>query len=342
MKRYVYAADESRDEELAAAQAIVDQVMAKFDSEIEWDPDDGDRGYLSKYRGEKLPFPPPHLTVKGYTAPIEYFFLLAYHPAVGAKETAINYIQEVDNAKAKLNDIVGRIPEATKIVKQLIGRIHEYYAASYNGISVDAKMNYYLTASSGFVYNFDVRSYSSLDNSYPQFKITAVIDNKSISEVVTWNQLTQGTAFDNVISSINKQVKRSSRSSSGNKLLVDILKEHGIDTTKAQYELKAESYERYDSGKVYTRKFTCPGDYLAYFAMWVHRQPSVSSIDDLDYFEDIVDENPTVGDIATYAEQNWWGDGDDYIIYLKNLNTGEILYSADEPEEEYEEEEWED
>ena len=27
---------------------------------------------------------------------------------------------------------------------------------------------------------------------------------------------------------------------------------------------------------------------------------------------------------------SWWGDGDDFIYYLKNLDTGKMLYQADD------------
>ena len=130
-----------------------------------------------------------------------------------------------------------------------------------------------------------------------------------------------------------------------NKSIVELLESRGIDTTKAEYELKAQRYERYDEGAVYTRKFTCPGDYLAYFSMTIHSQPNASNINfhyPGDEFIDIVDECPTVEDIADYAEQYWWGDGDDYIIYLKNLSTNEYLYGSEKVEEEYDNEDWED
>ena len=79
--------------------------------------------------------------------------------------------------------------------------------------------------------------------------------------------------------------------------------------------------------------------------MFLHKQPTASAIDyefgtkaDL---EGMIKDFPTVSAIANYASSYWWGDDeDDYIIYLKNLTTGKMLYSADEPEEEFEDDEW--
>lgn len=132
--------------------------------------------------------------------------------------------------------------------------------------------------------------------------------------------------------------------SSDSDAVLSILKDHNIDTTMCQYELRAEAYERYTSGKVYTKKFKCPGDYLAYFSMVVHKAPTGSAIleyFDLDEFAELVDHYPTVAKIKQVAEQSWYGDGDDYIISLKNLTTGDVLYEADYYEEDEDEEDWE-
>ena len=137
-------------------------------------------------------------------------------------------------------------------------------------------------------------------------------------------------------------MKRYIRSSTTNDTLKQLLQEHGIDTTPAKYELYAETYERYESGRKYKKKFTCDGDYVAYFSMLLHSKPTYDKL--VDYFsedelEEFIEENPTVEDIADYASSSWWGDGDDFIIYLKNLNTGEYLYGPEETEDEYDEDE---
>ena len=129
-------------------------------------------------------------------------------------------------------------------------------------------------------------------------------------------------------------IKASTEGSKSRELL-ETLKSHGIDTTKCQYELTAEEYERYHPGEVYTIKFSCPGDYLAYFSMWMHERPSIARFeaaygDDLILeMEDCLNRFPTVEALAEHAAANWWGDGDDYIISLKNLTTGELLYRGE-------------
>ena len=145
---------------------------------------------------------------------------------------------------------------------------------------------------------------------------------------------------------MKKYIKSNTNNTQSNRIL-DILKASNIDTTLSQYELKAEAYERYGAGDIYVKKFKCPGDYLAYFSMLLHESPTTSNM--LDYMGDLeeleyyVEEYPTVNDIANHAASSWWGDGDDYIIYLKNLTTGEILYQGqDEGYDEYDEEDdWE-
>lgn len=128
-------------------------------------------------------------------------------------------------------------------------------------------------------------------------------------------------------------MKRYIKASTDNNM-IKVLNDAGIDTTTAKYELKAETYERYGAGRRYLKKFTCPGDYLAYISMVLHTKPTEEEIND--YFgsvQELVDEYPTVADIADHAAVNWWGDGDDYIIYLKNLTTGKMLYEGGDDEE---------
>jgi hypothetical protein len=118
--------------------------------------------------------------------------------------------------------------------------------------------------------------------------------------------------------------------------ILKYLKKHGIDTTKYKYEMAAQEYERYSNGDIYTIKFSCPGDYLAYIAMAVHEPLTPEVIFDFfyeDYGIDAVDgifeELPnSLSGMADYASSGWWGDGSDYIYYLKNLTTGNYLYKS--------------
>lgn len=120
------------------------------------------------------------------------------------------------------------------------------------------------------------------------------------------------------------------------------LRSHGIDVTIHNYELQAEKYERYTSGSTYTYRFKAPGDWVAYMSMLLHRNMTPANI--MDYVSEWLDDGEydgifhSVNAIREYAETNWWGDGDDFIHYLKNLDTGEMLYEAEDYDElEYEE-----
>lgn len=123
---------------------------------------------------------------------------------------------------------------------------------------------------------------------------------------------------------------------------MQLLHDHGIDTINQKYELFAEAYERFGSGHKYRKTFTCPSDYIAYFSMVLHKKPTFNDIyehfdEDIDYATEFIEDNPNVESIKDYAFSSWWGDGDDYIIYLKNLTIGKIFYeSYYEEEPEYE------
>lgn len=106
------------------------------------------------------------------------------------------------------------------------------------------------------------------------------------------------------------------------------LSDRGIDVSKHNYELKAESY---DTGRTYTYRFKAPGDWIAYMSMRLHKRMTPDNI--MEYINDewIYDENydelfDSVSNMRKLAESRWWGDGDDFIYYLKNLDTGEMLY----------------
>ena len=94
---------------------------------------------------------------------------------------------------------------------------------------------------------------------------------------------------------------------------------------------------------------------MAYFSMAVHQGiKDVSElasyiggwgIDDDNYQTAFFEEFPdSVKGMEEHASSNWWGDGDDYIILLKNLDTGEILYESEGRYDEYDDEgdDWED
>ena len=113
--------------------------------------------------------------------------------------------------------------------------------------------------------------------------------------------------------------------------ILQVLQEHGIDTTKMQYELKAEKFTKYEDGPAYVRRFVCPGNYLAYFSMYFKHGPSPKEMlyyMNIEDFEDIVNRYPQIEKFAKEAGKCWWGDGDDFIVYLKNLTTGQIMFKG--------------
>lgn len=159
----------------------------------------------------------------------------------------------------------------------------------------------------------------------------------SLNEAIKSIKWPKNTAFRRFVAQFDKSVKISSVPE-----IVSFLKSNQIDTTKHKYELVAESYS---NGKRYTYKFTAYGDWMAYLSMALHRNMKMSSIDKHveDLFgdiEDIPSNLLSVESMFDYASDYWWGDGDDYIISLRNLDTGEILYESGESEEYEEEDNW--
>lgn len=117
--------------------------------------------------------------------------------------------------------------------------------------------------------------------------------------------------------------------------VLQYLKDAGIDTTKHRYELKAEDYGS-GTGSQYTYRFTALGDWMAYLSMKLHR--SMTKSDVLDYLNESLDDLPTTLEgMLEFATENWWGDGDDFIISLKNIDTSVVLYSGDNADGDYEE-----
>lgn len=120
------------------------------------------------------------------------------------------------------------------------------------------------------------------------------------------------------------------------KLIVDLIKNKvkELGMNKSKYSMRAE---RYGDDGTYTLRFSAPNDYIALFAMLLHESPSINAM--IEYFDDLesikyyFDEFPTYDDLYKFASESWWGDGDDFIIELKNLNTGETLYEGESNDE---------
>lgn len=145
-----------------------------------------------------------------------------------------------------------------------------------------------------------------------------------------------GEAQADIEKQIQAKIKRASGRSNTMSSILSYLSSKGIDTTSQSYELCAQVYERYTDGGVYTKRFRCNGDYLAYFSMLFHEAPTFKKL--MEYFgmddlEDFIDENPTVDAIRDYANSTWWGDGSDLIIYLDNVSNGTTLSEIDNADE---------
>lgn len=114
--------------------------------------------------------------------------------------------------------------------------------------------------------------------------------------------------------------------------VLSILDQYDIDTTMNEYELIFEKYNRIEPNKRYRIIFKCPGDYLAYFSMPLHRSPTTHNIYlwcGPDKFLDIVSNHPSVRSISEYADYSWHG-GESPIISLVNVSRGRILYDIKE------------
>lgn len=112
--------------------------------------------------------------------------------------------------------------------------------------------------------------------------------------------------------------------------LINTLKSWGIDTTKHNYELIAQEYTRFEEGPTYKVTFVAPGDWVAYISMCRHMDMTSDDVLEWidDYFggiDEVKKEVGTLKDMKEYALSHWWGDGDDYIISLINLDTNEVL-----------------
>lgn len=113
---------------------------------------------------------------------------------------------------------------------------------------------------------------------------------------------------------------------------------------KYKYELVAQEYDRYSDGKIYKKTFYAPNDYIALYSMALHDAPTIDNFNLA--FWDPYDIKMSSGNFPTYEEMlnevssEYWGDGDDYIISLKNLSTGKTLYEGDNSFEEYDDEDY--
>ena len=340
MKRWIKASKlYPSTEEANNAVAIANEVLRSKNCAMNWEEGyEHPVGILTRFNGDSNVVKDGMPYFDGYAGYCDLFFFNDYAIANPEKfdvrkevsESISRYLVMFGKCLTKLKDVVTRIPEAEQYAKETEQEVIDYFTKKgYASIQIDST----LIDKWGKGIQFYAQPYSDDE---PKFKFNILLDGSEYNIACNYTELASGQASNAITSEINKKIKRSSRSATGNNLILQILKSHGIDTTRAKYELCARTYDRMESGEKYIEKFTCPGDYLAYFSMHVHANPTLRNMqfyfgEDLSGFEDVVDENPALADIEEYASSNWWGDGDDYIIYLKNLNTGEYLYENEDP-----------
>lgn len=127
--------------------------------------------------------------------------------------------------------------------------------------------------------------------------------------------------------------------------VISLLQSNGIDTTMCRYELRGVYYDIPYGAKPFSIKFSCPGDYLAYFSMLFKDRPSIYALEELfhslDELEEEIECDPTVDHIADHAIDGWAEDDTCRVLSLDNLTTGKRLYGDDESTYlEYDEEDW--
>ena len=101
-----------------------------------------------------------------------------------------------------------------------------------------------------------------------------------------------------------KRYIKSARTTSAD--ILQILQNHGIDTTPNRYRLEARAYERYEIGRKYKANFQCNGDYLAYFSMLFHGKPTLKAIKDywgIEEFKEFVEDKCYNGLYAVFIRQ---------------------------------------
>lgn len=254
-------------------------------------------------------------------------------------QSVISYIDYFGETLHWLESIVEQLPTYSAILSGACRIATKLLRSKYDDVSIDYYLKPFYRSDDNVVWFYD------MDHELNFFGIRVVVDSHPIDvEYPIEDIADSGQIASYIVSQVSGQSKKN-KASISDASIVSLLKEHNIDTTKQKYELRAETYDRYESGRNYTKKFTCPGDWLAYFSMCLHKSPTAASLvdyfGDIEEFEHYVEDYPTVDDIKEQASSSWWGDGDDFIIYLKNLTTGELLYSGGE-EAEYDEEGWQD
>lgn len=289
----------------------------------------------------------------GYAMHTQLFFSQDLKYMTEDKLSDKNLVEDVmryiDDWMEAYDDLVNITVEIEKIKPQLPSIAAEFkskYSNKFPDLELHAEIGVWSTGNINGKYKYPLLYGGIREN--PAIKFSGIAAGEKFSEKYVWDNWISGQGEDDLVKTIARIYRSKKRqSTSKNNELISILQEHNIDITKSKYELIAEAYERFGSGGHYKKSFTCPGDYLAYFAMAVHTTPNYKNLienyfGDIYEFEEFVESNPTVDDIADIASSSWWGDGDDYIVSLTNTSTGDVLYSGGESDYAEYEEDWED
>lgn len=349
MKRLIYASniqefDSTSNVDYETCKQLANAELAKHNSTMHFFDNSfsSPGGYLTKFEGDSNILSIDKLvtiTVDGYSAAIDGFFFRpnGYTDISQAKSSIPKeidrYLESVEFDLKNLQSVVNMIPEGEVLAESISNKIEDYYASRFDNVEV----NYSLLYPS-------VEPHFLLSKS-PQFEFTIKLDSlefeDNIDNIHRFETLENGEAYQRIIRSINKAIKKSSQGEFSDKLIKSLLQAENIDTTKHKYELQAKEHDLLNRGEVYTKRFVCSGDWLAYLSMALHNSPTATRVNKYfgqAGFENLIDACPTVNDIRIHAGANWYGDNDDFIIYLKNLDTDKYLYGPEEPDEE----DWED
>lgn len=225
----------------------------------------------------------------------------------------IETVENIDSIEETVDDAISKFSEAFDHTVQNIDVAYEIVCKHYD----------YMTDCIGAFNAEDL-----IKNGGPRVTLRFFSEGRELyADTVKFNELNN---TKELVAKFSEEVTYSQLKSPV-RYVKSLLKNNNIDLTKHKYQLKAQQYLRMSEGEKYQIEFTCPGDYLAYFSMLLHEQPTLQNILAEYGISDLVkliNANPSVESIAEYASYNWWGDGDDYIYKLTNLDTGKVLYSS--------------
>ena len=341
MKRYIRTnavTDFGKPHELSDSEIIkiAKDVLAEheFSANLHVSTDKELTGMISEYKHQSVAVDEhDNIVVDGYSG--TYAKIQVPSEWTNTRDRLIDYLQDLMSDKDRdMNNLflgISRITQMQPYVTEAEIEVADHFKANYPEVKTKLELVLPLEISAYYFkeacprYNF----YAWLAPGTGEYQGRYYF---------SYHEVKSGEAAATFIEKIehelsNEQLRNQHRSDqhiNSRSEYLNVLRSFDIDTTKSDYELFAESY---DNRKPYKKKFKCNGDYLAYFSMAVHGSPTKAKLDQyfgIDEFAEIVEAYPTLEDISAVAEQSWFGDGDDYIYYLKNLTTGETLYASEE------------